>query len=98
MTVSIAMAGKGGTGKTSVACLIIRYLVRHGGAPVLAVDADPAANLGLGLGLEVGKTVGQVLAGFNENKLLIPPGLSKEVCRSSHNGPRRGCRLLLLPQ
>ncbi|MEL7562112.1 AAA family ATPase [Dehalogenimonas sp. 4OHTPN] len=79
MTVSIAMAGKGGTGKTSVACLIIRHLLRHGGAPVLAVDADPAANLGLGLGLDVGKTVGQVLAGFNENKLLIPPGLSKEA-------------------
>jgi len=72
MTVAIAMAGKGGTGKTSIACLIIRYLLRHGGAPV------PAANLGLGLGLDVGQTIGSVLAGFNESKMVIPPGLSKE--------------------
>ncbi len=79
MTATIAMAGKGGTGKTSLACLIIRYLLKHGGAPVLAVDADPASNLGLGLGLEVGKTVGSVLAGFNESKMIIPPGLSKEA-------------------
>ncbi len=79
MTVTIAMAGKGGTGKTSLACLIVRYLLRHGGAPVLAVDADPAANFGLGLGLDVGKTVGSVLAGFNESKMVIPPGLSKEA-------------------
>jgi len=79
MTLSIAMAGKGGTGKTSLACLIVRYLLRNGGAPVLAVDADPASNFGLGLGLEVGKTIGSTLAGYNENKLVVPPGLSKEA-------------------
>jgi CO dehydrogenase maturation factor len=78
MTISIAMAGKGGTGKTSVACLIVRYLLKHGGCPVLAVDADPAANLALGLGLDVETTVGAVLAGFSEAKLVIPAGLSKE--------------------
>lgn len=79
MTTSIAMAGKGGTGKTSVACLIVRYLLRNGGAPLLAVDADPATNFGLGLGLNVEKTVGQVLAGFNGDKLVIPPGITKEA-------------------
>ena len=79
MTVAIAMAGKGGTGKTSLACLIIRHLLRHNGAPVLAVDADPAANLGLGLGLDIPSTVGSVLAGFNESKMVIPSGLSKEA-------------------
>lgn len=78
MTISIAMAGKGGTGKTSIACLIMRYLLNHGGAPVLAVDADPASNLGLGLGLDVARTVGSVIAGFNDNKLTIPQGISKE--------------------
>ena len=78
MTISIAMAGKGGTGKTSIACLIVRYLLKHGGVPILAVDADPASNLGLGLGVVVEKTIGAVLAGFNENKISVPGGLSKE--------------------
>lgn len=78
MTVIIAMAGKGGTGKTSIASLIIRYLIRHGGAPVLAIDADPAANLGLGLELYIEKMIGSVLAGFNENKITIPSGMSKD--------------------
>ncbi len=83
MTTTIAMAGKGGTGKTSLACLIIRHLLKHGGAPVLGVDADPAANLGLGLGLETCKTIGSVLAGFNETKMVIPPGLSKDAYLST---------------
>lgn len=79
MTITIAMAGKGGTGKTSLAGLIIRYLLKHGNVPVLAVDADPAANLGLGIGLDADLTVGSVLAGFNETKISIPAGLSKEA-------------------
>ncbi|XUX01297.1 MAG: AAA family ATPase [Dehalogenimonas sp.] len=83
MTVSIAMAGKGGTGKTSIACLIIRHLLSHQGSPVLAVDADPAANLGLGLGLNIGNTIGSILAGYNESKLAIPAGLSKEAFLNS---------------
>jgi CO dehydrogenase maturation factor len=78
MTISIALAGTGGTGKTSIACLILRHMLNNGGAPVLAVDADPASNLGFGLGLEVDKTIGSILAGFNENKLVIPIGMSKE--------------------
>jgi CO dehydrogenase maturation factor len=78
MTVSIAMAGKGGTGKTSLAGLIIRYLLKHHLTPVLAVDADPAANLGLGIGLNAELTVGSVLAGFNEDKISIPSGVVKE--------------------
>ncbi|APV44226.1 CO dehydrogenase maturation factor [Dehalogenimonas formicexedens] len=79
MTISIAMAGKGGTGKTSIACLIVRYLIKQRRVPVLAVDADPAANLDLGLGVNVEKTIGSILAGYNENKLVIPPGMSKEA-------------------
>ncbi|MGI2335421.1 MAG: AAA family ATPase [Dehalogenimonas sp.] len=78
MTVSIAMAGKGGTGKTSLAGLIIRELLNHNLTPVLAVDADPAANLGLGIGLDTNLTVGSVLAGFNEDKISIPSGMAKE--------------------
>jgi len=55
----IAMAGKGGTGKTTVAALVIRYLVEHGKTPVLAVDADANANLNEVLGLSLEHTVGE---------------------------------------
>jgi CO dehydrogenase maturation factor len=54
----IAMAGKGGTGKTTVAAMLLRYLVEHGKTPVLAVDADANANLNEVLGLQLESTVG----------------------------------------
>lgn len=41
----IAVSGKGGTGKTTISSLIIRSLIEEGKTPVLAVDADPNANL-----------------------------------------------------
>ncbi len=79
MSINIAVAGKGGSGKTSVASLIIRYLRNHRQGPILAVDADPNANLGEGLGLEVTETVGQILNDFQGAKLTIPPGMTKEA-------------------
>lgn len=59
MSFVIAMAGKGGTGKTTVAGMLLRYLVEHGKTPVLAVDADANSNLNEVLGLQVDCTVGQ---------------------------------------
>ncbi|MFH1775627.1 MAG: AAA family ATPase [Chloroflexota bacterium] len=79
MTFSIAVAGKGGTGKTSLTSLLIRYLKQSGSGPILAVDADANANLGESLGLSVEKTIGSVIAGFNEEKINIPPGMTKEA-------------------
>ena len=79
MSFNIAVAGKGGSGKTSLASLIIRYLVKNGKRPILAVDADPNANLGEGLGLEIGQTIGSIIASFNEEKINIPPGMTKEA-------------------
>ncbi len=79
MSFSIAVAGKGGNGKTSVTSLIIRYLKNEGKEPILAVDADPNANLGESLGLEVKETVGLMLASFQKDKINIPPGLTKEA-------------------
>lgn len=79
MTITIAMAGKGGTGKTSLAGLIIRYLLRHNATPILAVDADANANLAWSLGLTVKQTIGSVLADFNDVKMSIPPGMTKEA-------------------
>jgi CO dehydrogenase maturation factor len=56
----IAVAGKGGTGKTLVSALLIRYLVDGGRKPVLAIDADPSTNLDLTLGTSVEETVGDI--------------------------------------
>ena len=79
MSISIAVAGKGGNGKTSISSLIIRYLSKNGLRPILAVDADANANLGESLGLAVGKTMGSIIASFNEAKLTIPQGMTKEA-------------------
>lgn len=79
MTYSVALAGKGGTGKTTLASLIVRFLNSRGKGPILAVDADPNANLAEGLGLEVKETVGKMLASFMDEKLNFPPGMSKET-------------------
>ena len=78
MSFNIAVAGKGGSGKTSVASLVIRYLIKNGLGPVLAVDADPNANLGESLGLEVKQTVGSILNEFQGDKMKIPPGTTKQ--------------------
>lgn len=79
MGFTIAVAGKGGSGKTSIATLIIRYLIKHKFEPVLAVDADPNANLGESLGLEVKDTVGAMLDRFQKSKIDIPAGMTKEA-------------------
>lgn len=79
MSYSIALAGKGGTGKTTLASLIIRFLHAKGKEPILAVDADPNTNLPEGLGLEVKETVGKMLASFMDEKLDFPQGMSKET-------------------
>ena len=78
MSFSIAVAGKGGSGKTSVASLIIRYLMKNGAGPILAIDADPNANLGESLGLDIKQTVGLVLDDFQKDKIKIPPGINKQ--------------------
>ena len=79
MSFTIAVAGKGGSGKTSISSLIIRYLKKNGREPVLAVDADANANLAESLGMEVKQTVGSILAAFQYDKIKIPPGLTKEA-------------------
>jgi len=57
---TIALAGKGGTGKTSIAALLIRNLIEWDAGSILAIDADPASNLHLALGLPLGHTVGDI--------------------------------------
>jgi CO dehydrogenase maturation factor len=79
LSINIAVAGKGGSGKTTVASLVIRYLLRNVPGPIMAVDADPNANLGESLGLNLRQTVGSIIATFNEEKINIPPGMTKEA-------------------
>ncbi len=58
MNFTIAVAGKGGTGKTSLSGLIIRYLKEKKRGPVFVVDADANANLNEVLGVKVHTTIG----------------------------------------
>lgn len=53
----IAVAGKGGAGKTTIASLLLRRLLETGQTPVLAIDADPSNCLGPCVGIAVGKTL-----------------------------------------
>jgi CO dehydrogenase maturation factor len=73
---SIALAGKGGTGKTTVAGLLVKYLVENGKTPVLAVDADANANLNEVLGLAVKETLGEAR---EEMKKGVASGMTKDV-------------------
>ncbi len=60
MTITIALAGKGGVGKTTIAGMIIKYLVQNKPGPVMAIDADPSSNLNMVLGLDLDWTVGDI--------------------------------------
>lgn len=80
MAHTIAIAGKGGTGKTTITGLMIKYLIRHDGTPILAVDADANSNLNEVLGVEVEHTLGDIreeVAHSEEHEGSIPSGVSK---------------------
>ncbi|MBI5409797.1 MAG: AAA family ATPase [Nitrospirae bacterium] len=60
MAYVIAFAGKGGTGKTTIAALTIRYLIEKKKKAVLAVDADSNSCLNEALGVHVHSTIGKL--------------------------------------
>ncbi len=76
MTYSIGFAGKGGTGKTTMAGLLVKYLVEKGKTPVLGVDADSNSNLNEVLGLEVPGTLGDAREEMKKGGL---PGMTKDI-------------------
>ena len=80
MSFSIALAGKGGTGKTTLAGLLIKYLVKTGKTPILAVDADCNANFNEVLGLEFSETLGN--AREEMKKGIVPGGMTKDIFMS----------------
>ena len=64
MTTTIAVAGKGGTGKTTLTGLLIRCLKEKDAGTILAIDADPASNLNTVLGMDAGTHRGRRARGY----------------------------------
>jgi CO dehydrogenase maturation factor len=60
MGITIAVAGKGGTGKTTFAALIVKCLKENTSGSILAVDGDPSSNLHLALGMPLEETIGHI--------------------------------------
>jgi len=77
MPYSIALAGKGGTGKTTIAGMLIKYLIRQNKTPILAVDADCNANLNEVLGVEISGTLGSAREEMKKGD--VPSGMTKDV-------------------
>lgn len=79
MSYVIALAGKGGVGKTTSAALIVKYLLKNGKTPLLAVDADPNSNFSESIGVDVEDSIGTVLADFLRDRAKIPSGMTKQA-------------------
>jgi CO dehydrogenase maturation factor len=77
MPFSVALAGKGGTGKTTLAGLLVKYMVKAGKVPVLAVDADCNANLNEVLGLKINATLGNAREDMKKGQ--VPSGMTKDI-------------------
>jgi CO dehydrogenase maturation factor len=76
MSLSIAFSGKGGTGKTTLAGMLVRYLAERGKTPILVVDADSNYNLNEVLGVEVPVTLGDVREQMKTGQ--VPSGMTKD--------------------
>jgi CO dehydrogenase maturation factor len=82
MSKVIAVAGKGGTGKTTIAGLLISQLVNSKRGPILAVDADADSNLPEVLGLSSATsiaTIGATREDFFTNRDNVPAGMPKQA-------------------
>ena len=80
MGYNIAVAGKGGTGKTSLTGLLINNLTTNKKGPVLVVDADANANINEVLGIEVETTIGAIREEINQREKQgnsFPGGMTK---------------------
>jgi CO dehydrogenase maturation factor len=76
MGYTIALGGKGGTGKTTISGLLIRYMLRHGMKPILAIDADSNANLNEVLGVSLEETLSDAREMMKTN---VPVGMTKDI-------------------
>ncbi|MDY7038573.1 MAG: AAA family ATPase, partial [Thermodesulfobacteriota bacterium] len=71
---TIAITGKGGTGKTMLATLMIKILTERRGIKILAVDADSAMSLPYTLGIKIGKTLGKL-----RQEIIEDPALKRRI-------------------
>jgi CO dehydrogenase maturation factor len=78
MSYTIAVAGKGGTGKTTVSALIVRILKEQHKGDILAVDADPNSNLSEALGIPLRDTIGQIIDDIAKHPEKVPSSMSKD--------------------
>lgn len=78
MSGRIAIAGKGGVGKSTIAALLVRALHERTGKVVMAVDADPNSNLGEKLGVRVERTIGDLREDILKKADEVPVGQSKQ--------------------
>ncbi len=78
MSYTIAIAGKGGTGKTTIAALFVRLLKERQKGSILAVDADPNSNLAEALGMQAKETIGSIIDHIARNPDKIPAGMPKD--------------------
>ncbi len=78
MAKTIAVAGKGGTGKTTFSSLLIRYLIEKTKGSILAVDADANSNLNETLGLDIDLTISDVIEDTKKPN-AVPTGMSKNM-------------------
>ena len=76
---TIAVAGKGGVGKTTTCGMLIDYLVQSRKTPVLVVDADANSNLNEVLGVEAETTLGAIREEMAQAELkgTVPAGMTK---------------------
>ncbi len=77
MAFTIALAGKGGVGKTTIAGMLIKYMIKNGKTPILAVDADSNYNLNEVLGLKVTDTLGNAREDMKKGD--VPGGMTKDI-------------------
>ncbi len=76
MSFAVALGGKGGTGKTTISGLLIRYMLAHGMKPLLAIDADSNSNLNEVLGVSLEGTLSDAR---EDMKTKVPTGMTKDV-------------------
>ena len=77
----IAVTGKGGTGKTAVTAMLIRHLLKGSARKykILAIDADPDANLADAMGVTVSKTIGDMREFMQQSRYTTSPDTDKQA-------------------
>jgi CO dehydrogenase maturation factor len=77
LTFIVAVAGKGGVGKSTLSALLVKVLAERTRTVVMAIDADPNSNLGDKLGMQVDRTIGELREDLLRKAEELSAGVSK---------------------